>query len=147
VYREALRLHPRWIEGHWYLGTISYELGKYADCQSELRQVVRVQLKNGAAWAFKGLCEFQLKSYTAALDDLNRAQELGMGDDPAIAAVVGYHRAILLARVGQFERAFDVDVGFIRGGNSSPEILNALGIAMLRLPMLPSEVPLDKQEM
>jgi tetratricopeptide (TPR) repeat protein len=147
VYQQAVRLHPRWIEGHWYLGTISHELGKYAVCQSELRQVVRVQSRNGAAWAIKGLCEFQLKSYTAALDDLTRASKLGVGDDPGIVAVVGYHQAILLARAGQFERAFDVVVGFIRGGNSSPEILDALGIAMLRLPMLPSEVPLDKREM
>jgi tetratricopeptide (TPR) repeat protein len=88
VYQQAVRLHPRWIEGHWYLGTISHELGKYAVCQSELRQVVRVQSRNGAAWAIKGLCEFQLKSYTAALDDLTRASKLGVGDDPGIVAVV-----------------------------------------------------------
>src|SRR6188474_3985196 len=46
VYREAVRLHPKWTEGHWYLGTISYELGSYATCQAELQQVVRVQTKN-----------------------------------------------------------------------------------------------------
>ncbi len=147
VYRDGVREHPRWIEGHWYLGTLSYELGRYGVCRTALQQVVRVQVENGAAWAFKGLCEFQLKEYTAALHDLTRASELGVGDAASLLAVVGYHRAILLARAGQYERAFDVDAGFIRGGNASPEILTALGIVMLRLPLLPADVPPGKQDM
>jgi len=147
IYREAVRQHPNWTEGHWYLGTISYELGDYAVCRTELQQVVAIQTKNGAAWGLKGLCEFQAKRYTTALDDLTRAGDLGVGDDVAFQAVVGFHRGILLARAGQFERAFDVDAGFVRGGNTSPEILEALGIAMLRLPLLPADVPADKREM
>jgi tetratricopeptide (TPR) repeat protein len=147
VYREAVLQHPRWIEGHWYLGTISYELGSYGTCRSELQQVVRVQTKNGAAWAFKGLCEFQLKAYARALDDLTRADALGTGDDMNLAAVVGYHRAILLARAGQFERAFDVDTKLVRGGNTTSEMLDALGLVMLRRPLLPDEVPPEQRDL
>jgi tetratricopeptide (TPR) repeat protein len=147
VYSEAVRLHPRWTEGHWYLGTISYELGNFRVCRTELQHVVQVQTNNGAAWAFKGLCEFQLKAYTPALDDLTRANELGVGDDVDFLAVVGYHRALLLARAAQFERAFDVAAGFVRGGNTSADILDVLGVAMLRLAMLPADVPPDKREM
>ena len=147
VYSEAVRRHPRWTEGHWYLGTISYELGNYRVCRTEVQQVVQVQTKNGAAWAFKGLCEFQLKAYATALDDLTRANEFGVGDDTSFLAVVGYHRAMLLARAAQFERAFDVCAGFVRGGNTSPDILDVLGVAMLRLAMLPAEVPPGKREM
>jgi tetratricopeptide (TPR) repeat protein len=147
VYQEAVRVHPRWTEGHWYLGTISYELGNYRVCRTELEQVLKIQTKNGAGWAFKGLCEFQLKTYGTALDDLTRANELGVGEDSDFVAVVGYHRAMLLARAGQFERALNVCAGFVRGGNTNPEILDVLGVTILRLAMLPSEVPLDKREM
>jgi tetratricopeptide (TPR) repeat protein len=147
VYQQAVRVHPHWTEGHWYLGTISYELGNYRVCRTELQEVLKIQTKNGAGWAFKGLCEFQLKTYAAALDDLTRANELGVGEDSNLVAVVGYHRAMLLARAGQFERAFNVCAAFVRGGNTSPEIVDLLGVTMLRLAMLPSEVPADKREM
>jgi tetratricopeptide (TPR) repeat protein len=102
---------------------------------------------HGAAWAFRGLCEFGLADYAPALEHLTRADALGVGDDASFLAVVGYHRAILLARAGQFERAFEIDAGFVRGGNASPEVLDALGIAMLRLMRLPSEVSPVQREM
>ena len=60
--------------------------------------------------------------------------------------MVGYHRAILLARFEQFERALDLNAGFVRGGNTSPTIVEALGITLLRLPLLPAEVPPEKRE-
>lgn len=147
VYREAVRLHPRWTEGHWYLGTISYELGNYAVCRTELQQVVRVQTRNGAAWAFKGLCELQLKAYATALSDLTRAEKLGVGEERDFVAVVGYHRALLLARDGQYERAIQAASGFVRSGNTSPEVLQALGISMLRLHLLPSELSPEQKDL
>jgi tetratricopeptide (TPR) repeat protein len=147
IYKEAVRQHPKWIEGRWYLGTISYELGDYATCRSELEQVVAIQTKNGAAWGLKGLCEFQVARYDASLGDLTRASDLGVGEDVGFQAVVGFHRGLLLARAGQFERAFDVYDGFVRGGNRSPEVLEALGLAMLRLRLLPAEVPAGTRDM
>ena len=147
VYREAVRLHPRWTEGHWYLGTISYELGRYDVCRSELAQVVSIQAKNGAAWAFKGLCGFHLGRYAPALDDLTRAQTLGLGDDPDFPAVVGYHRAILLMRAGKFETAVEEIRGFVRGGNTGPTIVEALGLSMLRLAKVPSELTPEERDM
>ena len=109
--------------------------------------MVQRQPKNGAAWAFRGLCEFRLKQYRAALDHLNRARQAGVGDDPVFDAIVAYHRAILFARFGQFERAFDVDVNLVRGGNTMPAMLDAIGIAMLRLPLLPDEVPPEQRDL
>jgi tetratricopeptide (TPR) repeat protein len=147
VYREAVRLHPRWTEGHWYLGTISYELGKPAVCRSELQQVVLAQPKNGAAWAFKGLCGFQLGAYATALDDLTRAQKLGLGDDAEFPAVVGYHRAMLLTRAGKFEPAVEEIRSFVRGGNTGPLIVEALGTALLRLAKVSSELTPQEREM
>src|SRR5687767_15125190 len=55
---RAVRLRPAWVEGYWYLGTTYYEVERYAECREAFRRVVRLQSGNGAAWAFKGLCEF-----------------------------------------------------------------------------------------
>jgi tetratricopeptide (TPR) repeat protein len=66
AYGEAVILQPSWIEGHWYLGTMYYETGRFRECRDAFGRVVSVQLENGAAWAFKGLCEFQVKDYASA---------------------------------------------------------------------------------
>jgi tetratricopeptide (TPR) repeat protein len=147
LYKRAVALQPSWTEGYWYLGTISYDRDRHAECRDAFTRVVQRQSENGAAWAFRGLCEFRLKQYRAALDHLNRARQAGVGDDPAFDAIVAYHRAILFARFGQFERAFDVDVNLVRGGNTMPAMLDAIGIAMLRLPLLPEEVPPEQRDL
>ena len=147
LYKRAVALQPSWTEGYWYLGTIYYDRDRHAECRDAFTRVVQRQPENGAAWAFRGLCEFRLKQYRAALDHLNRARQVGVGDDPAFDAIVAYHRAILFARFGQFERAFDVDVNLVRGGNTMPAMLDAIGIAMLRLPLLPDEVPPEQRDL
>ena len=146
LYRQAVAMQPSWSEGHWYLGTIFYDADRHRECRDAFAVVVRLEPEHGAAWAFRGLCEFKLAEYAPALEHLTRANDLGVGDDPSFLAVVGYHRAILLARFEQFERALDLNAGFVRGGNTSPTIVEALGITLLRLPLLPAEVPPEKRE-
>ena len=104
------------------------------------------QTGNGAAWAFKGLCEFGLKNYVAALGDLNKAQGLGVGD-PKLIPVARYHRAILLTRVEQYERAQQAYAEFGREGNGSPMVIEGMGVAVLRLAFLPDEVPAEQRDL
>jgi tetratricopeptide (TPR) repeat protein len=147
LYQRALALQPSWTEGYWALGTIFYDADRHGECRDAFTHVVEQEPEHGAAWAFRGLCEFKLQDYAPALEHLNRAKQLGVGAAAEFQAVVGYHRAILLARSEEFERAFDIDAAFIRGGTTSPEILEALGIAMLRLPRLPSELTPEQRDM
>ena len=146
-YKRALALQPSWTEGYWYLGTIYYDADRHRECRDAFARVVEQQPKHGAAWAFRGLCEFKLKEYTAALEHLDQAKKLGVGEDADFVAVVGYHRAILLIRAGSFEAAVDEIRSFIRGGNTEPTIVEALGLALLRLSQLPSEVTPEAREM
>jgi tetratricopeptide (TPR) repeat protein len=145
LYSRAVRLRPAWIEGHWYLGTTYYEIEKYPDCRNAFRTVVRLQQTNGAAWAFKGLCEFRLNNYSVALGDLTKAQGLGIGDANLIP-VARYHRAILLTRFERYEGALQAFDEFAREGNGSPMIVEAMGIAVLRLPLLPDDLPNEKRD-
>jgi tetratricopeptide (TPR) repeat protein len=147
AYERALALQPTWAEGRWMLATIYYDLDRHRECRDAFAAVVRQEPEHGAAWAFQGLCAFALKDYGEALDALNRGWKLGIGESPDFAAIVGYHRAILMTRFGQFERAFDTYAGFVRGGGITPEIVEGLGIAALRMPLVPSEVPPGSREL
>lgn len=145
LYSRAVRLKPSWTEGHWYLGTIAYQTDNYPLCRDAFRTVVRLDGGNGAAWAFKGLCEFRLKNFAVALRDLSKAHGLEIGD-PEIVPVARYHRALLLTRFERFESAVQVYTDFVRAGHDSPSFVEALGLAVLRLPLLPDEIPPDTRD-
>jgi tetratricopeptide (TPR) repeat protein len=146
LYGRALRLRPSWTEGYWSVGTMYYELERNAECRDAFATVVRQQSSNADAWAFKGLCEFRLKRYRIALDDLTRARERGLRESQLIP-IVRYHRAILLTRFADYERALQAFGEFAREGNGDPLVIEGMGLAVLQLPHLPQEVPADAREM
>ena len=147
LYRQALRLKPSWVEGHWAVGTILYEMDHYGEARDAFEPVVIAQPGNGAARAMKGLCEFQLREYDLALDDLQRGRALGLGASAQLASVVAYHVGILLTRAQQYELGFEALREFAARGVESPNIVEAFGLSLLRLPYLPSQAPVEKREM
>jgi len=146
-YQKAIALKPTWTEGYWYLGTMYYEADRHRECRDAFARVVRAQPDHGAAWAFRGLCEYRLAEYIPALQHLTRADDLGLGPQRDLQAIVAYHRALLLTQSGQFERALDIEMGLLRGGNAGPEIQQAMGVTLLRLPLLPQDVPAEKRRL
>jgi tetratricopeptide (TPR) repeat protein len=146
LYRKALAVNPRWMEGRWYLGTSYYELDRYAEAALAFKRVVTDEPTHGAAWGFRGLCEFQLKQYERSLVSLVKARELGLGPNKELASVVRYHTAILMTRFNQFEFAQRILSEFAAEGNDNPKILEALGLATLRVPQLPDEVEPSRRE-
>ncbi len=82
-YGQALGLRPGWMEGHWALGTLLYDLDRYSEARDHFRRVVQAEPKNSLALAFKGLCELQLKNYERALGELQQARALGSFPSPA----------------------------------------------------------------
>jgi len=93
-----------------------------------------------------GLCEFQTREYDRAGTSLQRGRALGI-DNPELASVVRYHVALLYIRFNEFEIAYDILAEFISVGNESPKVIEAFGLAILRLPFLPNEIPPDKREL
>jgi tetratricopeptide (TPR) repeat protein len=147
LYRKALKLRPSWVEGRWYLGTLLYDLERHEEARDALRRVIGAQPKNGPARALKGLCDFQLHDYDRALTELQAARALGLGGNRELFSVVRYHTAILLNRAEQFERAFDVLRELVLEGNETVSVVEATGISMLRMPLLPSEMPPERREL
>jgi tetratricopeptide (TPR) repeat protein len=146
LYTQALQIRPTWAEGWWYVGTILYDKDRYADARDAFRNLVALDPKKGTAWAMLGLCEFQTREYERAIISLQRGRMLGLLNNQELAAVVRYHAALLYIRLEQFELAFDILREFVREGNESPKVVEAFGLTMLRLPLLPAETPPEKRE-
>ena len=141
LYRRAVALRPAWDEGQWYLGTLLYEQQRWAEARAAFAQVVRVHPAHAGAVAMTGLSTFQLGDYEAALRSLLQSRQLRIQNTPELATVVRYHTGILLTRVGEFEAANQVLVELAAEGQESPQTVEAFGVNLLRMPMLPSEVP------
>jgi tetratricopeptide (TPR) repeat protein len=147
LYQRALKLRPRWAEGRFALGAVLYDLDRYDEARAEFRQVLVQQPKSGAAWAFRGMCEFQLRNHEQALSDLQKGRLLGLASNPSLKSVADYHAGILLVRFAQYEAAREILSNFALVDQDSPGVIEGLGLAALRLPYLPSEIPPDKREM
>jgi tetratricopeptide (TPR) repeat protein len=141
LYREALAARPDFDEGRWYVGTLLYELDRYSEAKDAFSEVLRREPAHAGALGMKGLCEFELRQYEAALTDLLQARQMGVARSPGIATVVRYHAAILLTRAGEFEVANQILIDFVADGTETPPVIEALGLNVLRMPMLPSEAP------
>src|ERR1700739_672445 len=138
-FSRAVALRPEWAEGWWNLGTIQYETNHYADAVTALRKLVALAPNSAAGWSILGLSEFETKDYANALASLQKAQNLGGIADPDIAHVSAYHLAMLLIRGGDFTRA---TVLLRSGFGASPpsQVKILFGLALLHIPLLPSEV-------
>jgi len=147
LYAKAIKLRPGYVEGHWYRGTAYYSLDDYARCRDAFRQVIVLAPKNGAAYAFLGLCEFGLKEYDRSLQHLLQSRTFGVGDVPELGSTARYHAALLMTRMDQHDQALETLGEFANEGNDNPRVIEAMGIATLRMPMLPTELPADRREM
>jgi tetratricopeptide (TPR) repeat protein len=145
-YAKAIRIQPKWTEGWWNLGAIFYEQDRYPEARDAVRNVVALDQTRGPAWGMLGLCEFQTREYERAGNSLLHARTLGFDGNRELESVVRYHAALLYIRFEQFEIAYDILTEFIRVGNESPKVVEAFGLAILRMPFLPDEIPPDKRE-
>jgi tetratricopeptide (TPR) repeat protein len=147
LYAKAVKMKPSYVEGFWYQGTAYYSLDDYPHCRDAFADVIRLAPKNGAAYAFLGLCEFGLKEYDRSLQFLLMSRQLGVGDTQDLGNIARYHAAILMTRMEQYEQALETLGEFAALGDDNPRVIEAMGAATLRMPMLPPEIPPDRREM
>ena len=139
-YSQAVALRPDWAEGWWYLGTMQYDQDHYAEAIPALKKLVQLSPGLGSAWAFLGLSEFETRDYNNALAHLTKAQTIGITDDTELARVSIYHLALLLNRAGEFDQATKLLLSMAAGDQPPPQIKTALGMALLRIPLLPDQI-------
>jgi tetratricopeptide (TPR) repeat protein len=144
LYSQALELRPTWDEGLWYVGSLNYDADRFADAIPPLQSLTKIHPTFAQAWALLGLSEFETPQYQPASEHLARALELGLGDSPDIEKVVRYHRALLLTAGGEFEKATAMLLTQTGGGALPEPIMIALGLALLRAPILPVQLDPSK---
>jgi len=147
LYRQIVHIKPGFIEGWWYLGTLFYESDQYADGRAAFRHVTGLKPEMSLGWAMLGLCEFETKDYDSALMHLERADQLKIPNEQGFYDVAKYHLALLLTRAGRFEAAISLITDFVRRGKEGTEFTEAMGLAGLRKPLLPSELPATGREL
>ncbi len=147
LYQEVVRANPDFVEGWWYLGMLDYEADRFTDGQAAFRHVTGLKPEMALGWVMLGLCEFETKKYESALVHLKRADQLGIPRQQDFYEVAKYHLALLLTRSGEFEAATGVIADFVRQGKESPDFTEAMGLAALRKPLLPSELPPLEREL
>jgi len=133
LYRKALVIQPKWVEGWWSLGTLLYDRNEYANAAFAFQKVVLLDTKDGTAYAMLGLCQFELGRDAIALKDLQTGRQLGLANDPQLRNVMLYHEGILLLRNGQFGSAQDTLVRLSRDGVQNENLFLALGMSVLLL--------------
>jgi tetratricopeptide (TPR) repeat protein len=145
-YAKAVALRPAWSEGRLALGTVLFDLERYAEARAHLQRVTAEAPADGVAWALLGLSASRLKDYGAALDALGRAEAAGITSAELLSAV-RFETALLLNRTGRHDAAFDLLRPYAQQGKDTPTVIVAFGLCMLRLPRMPDEVPPEKREM
>ena len=147
LYERVVRMKPAYAEGWWYLGTLFYEADQYADGRAAFRHVTGLKPEMALGWAMLGLCEFETKDFDSALAHLERADQLKIPSEQGFYDVSKYHFALLLIRSGRFEPAVKVIGDFARQGKDGPQFTEAMGLAALRKPLLPNELPPLEREL
>src|ERR1039458_5057705 len=141
LYRQAVKLRPSWAEGWWFLGELLYDQNKYPEARDSLRRLIDLDRTTGPGFALLGLCEFETKEYDKALNHIYQARRLGLGDDPQVRRVVLFHEMLMLTRIQQYESAMQVLVNVVKDGGAGPTVIEAAGLAGLRRPIFPEDVP------
>lgn len=147
LYREGVQLQPAWDEGWWYLATLLYETDQYADARPAFEHFLALKPEAGPGWVLRGLCDFRIADHAAALEHIDKGLRLGVGGQPEVLRVARYHQALLLVRGGQFELALQPLTLLARGEAESPDLVDTIGLMMLRLPLLPADIPAPKRDL
>jgi tetratricopeptide (TPR) repeat protein len=152
-YGRATKLRPNWPEGWWHLGTLWFDTGRFREACAAFAQFTTVEHKQpGPGFAMLGLSEFQLKDYPKSLAALERGLKLGLGTNPVFLRDVLYRDGTLQTLLGHPEIALlrlTLAANQIAAAHpeaprdavfADVELLDAFGIAALRMEKLPSDI-------
>jgi tetratricopeptide (TPR) repeat protein len=147
LYSKVVEQNPKWAEGWWYLGSLQYGTGAFVAARDALSRYLEMTPTAGPAFALRGLCEFETGEYSQSLTDIQHGISLGAANQSRNEQILRYHEALLLTRLGNYANALKTYTFFAKNGVSDPELFTAIGLAGLRMPLLPKDVPQDQQEL
>lgn len=147
LYSQAVERNPKWPDGWWFLGSLQYGRGSYLAARDALSRYVEMIPNAGPAFALRGLCEYETGEYPKALADIQHGISLGAANQPRNEQILRYHEALLLTRQGDYANALKTYSFFAKNSVTNPELLAAIGLAGLRMPMLPRDVAAEQRDL
>ena len=147
AYREAIGLRPDWDEGLWYLGVLQYETGKCVEADSAFERFLGLKPQAGPGWAIRGVCAFDRGDFPDAIEWLHKGIGLGLGGNAELQRVALSRVAQALVKTGQFELAIGPLTQLSQLSPAPPGLVETTGLALLRLDMLPSEIPEGRRDL
>ena len=138
LYQSAVTRAPSWQEGWWYLGSLQYDGNNYVEAAKAFRKLTQLNAELADGWAMLGLSEFELKDYARASEELQKAEQLGVAEP--LQDIADYHRALLLNLRGESDGALLILSALYLRGVHSEDLQVALGLSLLRVPLLPSQL-------
>lgn len=147
LYTRAVELQPGWPDGWWFIGTMEYSEDRYQQAAEALAHFISLTPHAAPALALRGLCEFETGQYGQSLADLQSGIAGGALNQPRNAQIILYHEALVLTRLGRFEEALGKYTAFVKQGADSPELALSVGLAGLRMPLLPANIEPTQSEL
>lgn len=141
LFQNALKMKPDWDEGWWSLGSLTYDKDRYSDCAAAFKRLAALHPDSAPAWTMLGLCEYGLRDFDTALGSFQRAEKLKFQEPHELSRTAQLHYALVLIKTGSFEKAITILTDLTRFDSKTGEVVVAAGIAGLRKPWLPPEVP------
>jgi tetratricopeptide (TPR) repeat protein len=146
LYRKAVAVRTNWGEGWWYLATLLYDRDRYAEAIPAFKRVTEMQPRAGAPFVMLGLCEFRVGNYDNALGRIRQGRQIGIGNNRDLDIAMRYHEGMLLLLKGDFETSETLFRGLSYQNVNREDLIIAHGLAVLRLPMLPSQIQPDYRD-
>lgn len=147
LYTQALQVNPKSTEAWWFLGSLQYQMEQYAPATAALSRYLELIPDAAPALALRGLCEFETRDFQAALTDIQKGIARGAANDDRHEQILHYHEGMLLTRLGRFDDAVRSYSFFAEKQISSPELMLAIGLAGLRMPLLPADLKPEQQDL
>ena len=147
LYRRALELRPGWKEGLWFLGSLEYDRERFPEARDVMRRFVASEPDAGPGFVLLGMSEFQTREYARALTHLQRGLAQGLGGREEMTRSAWYLTAVLLTRFERFDESMEVLLSPRFREQRDARVMEALGAAALRMPLLPAEIPAARREM
>jgi tetratricopeptide (TPR) repeat protein len=146
LYREGTRQRPPWSDGWWYLGSLLYDQDRFTEADAAFQHQLSSTSHRGPAYAFMGLCEYETGKYDEALAQFRAWAKAGWASTPELRDVAVYHFSLLLTRNGQFGESLFLLASEAPRLGDTPELIEAMGLASLRMRNLPGDYPPEQRE-
>lgn len=132
----------------WTDATAKYQAEQFASARDALRHFVMLEPEAASGWAVLGMAEFKTREYARAFAHLEKALALGLHDRESLDRAARYLVGVLLTRNERFDEAVQWWMTLApKYGEASLLYQEAAGLAVLRMPLLPAELPVDRRAM